>query len=70
MKTYYVIQIIGYGAKQRFCIKEVVKEDKQLGSTTLLVTNGRSYRSESGARRAAEEMGIEIALVGDLYQII
>ncbi len=31
--------------------------------------NGQPYRTEAAARRAAEAMGIEIEVVGDMYEL-
>lgn len=69
MEMHYAIQVVGYGAKQRYCIKDVWK-DKD--GTTFLhpVFPGRTFRTEEAARAAAAENGIEIEIVGDLYQII
>ena len=61
---FYAIEIIGYGKRRRYCIKQVIP-----GKGTN-PTNGKCYRTESAARAAAEELGYEIAKCGDLYQII
>lgn len=68
MKMYYAIEIIGYGPKQRYSIKDVWKD----GTSVILhpVIGGKTFRTEEAARKAAEERGIEIELVGDFYQII
>lgn len=61
---YYAIEIIGYGKRRRFTVKQVLE-----GRGTN-PTNGKSYRTEEAARAAAAEMGIIISKCGDLYQII
>lgn len=60
----YAIMITGAGEKQRFSIQQVID-----GRGTNPV-NGRIYRTESDARAAAAEMGIEIHRVGTFYEII
>lgn len=61
---YYAIEIIGYGKRRRYTIKQVLEG---IGTNP---TNGKVYRTEESARNAAAEMGIEISKVGDIYQII
>ena len=61
---YYAIEVIGYGKRTRYTIKQVLSG----GGTNP--TNGKWYRTEAAARSAAAEMGIEIYKVGDLYEII
>lgn len=60
---YYAIEIIGYGKRRRYAIKQVVS-----GGTNPV--NGKSYRTEEEAKQAAAEKGIEIAKCGDLWEII
>lgn len=60
---YYAIEIIGYGKRRRYAIKQVVS-----GGTNPV--NGKAYRTEEEARQAAAEKGIEIAKCGDLWEII
>lgn len=57
---HYAIEIIG----KLYAIKEVLP-----GRGTNPV-NGKAYRTVETARRAAEEMGIEIEKVGHFYEII
>ena len=61
---YYAIEVIGYGKRTRYTIKQVISDR---GTNP---TNGKWYRTEEAARSAAAEMGIEIYKVGDLYEII
>lgn len=61
---YYAIEIIGYGKRRRYCIKQVIPG---VGTNP---TNCKAYRTEDAARKAAAEIGIEISKVGDFYQII
>lgn len=61
--SYYAIEIIGYGAKRRYLIKEVF-------DTITCPVDRKLYRTEEAAREAANQMGIEILKVGDHYQII
>ena len=66
--TYYAIEIIGYGKKRRFVVKEVVKEGKYGPVTTWPCEP--PFLTEDAARKAADESGIEIEKIGDYYQII
>lgn len=69
MKTsYYAIEIIGYGKNRRYVVKEVVRDGK-FGPVTTWPCEP-PFRTEEAARKAAAESGIEIAKVGDCYQII
>ena len=61
---FYAIEIIGYGKRRRYCIKQVIPNQ---GTNTA---NGTCYRTESAARAAAEELGYEIAKCGDFWAII
>lgn len=63
MMSYYAIEIIGYGAKRRYLIKQVT-------DTMTSPVDRKPYRTEEAAREAASQMGIEILKVGDHYQII
>lgn len=60
---YYAIEYIGYGKKRRYAIKQVVT-----GGTNPV--NGKAYRTEEEAEKAAAELGITITKRGDLYAII
>lgn len=59
---YFAIEIIGC-RRPRFALKSVQ-------SGHIAPVNGKAYRTESAARAAAANLGIEIAKCGDLYQII
>ena len=61
---YYAIEVFGYGKRRRYTIQQV------LAGKGTNPTNGKVYRTEDAARAAAAEMGIEIAKVGDFYEII
>ena len=61
---YYAIEVIGYGKRTRYTIKQVLSG----GGTNP--TNGKWYRTEEAARRAAAEMGLTVSVVGDLWQIL
>lgn len=61
---YYAIEIIGYGKRRRYCIKQVIPG---VGTNP---TNCEAYRTEGAARTAANEMGIEITKCGEFYEII
>lgn len=69
MDTYHAIEIIGTGARARYCIKRVERGGR-FGHPTVRPVMRRTFRSELDARDAAELLGIEIAKVGDAYQII
>ena len=60
---HYAIEIIGYGAKARYCIKLV-------SGTTIFPVDRKAYRTEEAARAAADQLGIKIDKVGDSYQIM
>lgn len=60
---YYAIEYIGHGKKRRYAIKQVVNK----GTNPV---NGKAYRSEKEAEKAAVEMGIAIQKRGDYYEII
>ena len=57
------IEIIGTGKRTRYTVKAVTE-------TGTNPTNGKSYRTEDAARRAAVEMGLTVSAVGDLWQIL
>lgn len=57
------IEIIGTGKRTRYTVKAVTE-------TGTNPTNGKSYRTEDAARRAAAEMGLTVSVVGDLWQIL
>ena len=57
------IEIIGTGKRTRYTVKAVTE-------TGTNPTNGKSYRTEDTARRAAAEMGLTVSIVGDLWQIL
>ena len=57
------IEIIGYGKRTRYTVKAVTE-------TVTTPTNGKWYRTEEAARRAAAEMGLTVSVVGDLWQIL
>lgn len=59
----YGIEIIGYGKRRRYCVKELVRNG-------LNPTDGRAYRTEEAARDAAGRMGVEIVAVGDLWELL
>lgn len=53
------IEIIGTGKRTRYTVKAVTE-------TGTNPTNGKAYRTEDAARRAAAEMGLTVSAVGDL----
>lgn len=59
----YAIEKIGYGPRARYAVKAVT----EYGTNP---TNGKAYRTEDAARRAAAEMGLTVSVVGDLWQIL
>ena len=61
---HYGIEVIGYGARRRYCIKELLP-----GRGTNPV-NGRAYKTLLAALVAAEQMTINIERVGDFYALI
>jgi hypothetical protein len=59
----YAIETIGHGSRTRYTVKAVT----ECGTNP---TNGKAYRTEDAARRAADEMGLTVSVVGDLWQIL
>ena len=59
----YAIETIGSGTRTRYTVKAVT----EYGTNP---TNGKSYRTEDAARRAAAEMSLTVSVVGDLWQIL
>lgn len=51
------IEIIGTGKRTRYAVKAVT----EYGTNP---TNGKAYRTEDAARRAAAEMGLTVSVVG------
>lgn len=58
----YGIEIIGYGKNRRFCLKKLVRN----GTNPV---DGKSYRTEEAARKAAERLNLQIVGVGDLWEL-
>jgi len=61
---YYAIEKIGYGKRTRWCIKEVYP------TGITVPVDGKTYKTEEAARAAADEQGLVIERVGDLWEII
>lgn len=59
----YAIETSGYGKRTRYTVKAITE-------TGTNPTNGKAYRTEDAARRAAAEMGLTVSIVGDLWQIL
>ena len=59
----YAIETIGTGKRTRYTVKAVTE-------TGTNPTNGKAYRTEDAARRAAAEMGLTVSAVGDFYAIL
>ena len=59
-----VIEIIGYGKKRRY----IVRETRAGGLDTVPGT--RVYKTEQAARQAAAGLGLTVEAVGDLWQLI
>lgn len=62
-KMICAIEIIGIGKRTRYAVKAVTES----GTNPI---NGKVYRTEEAARRAAAEMGLTVSAVGDLWQIL
>lgn len=58
----YAIEVIGYGKRRGYAIKQVF----EYGTNP---TDGKRYKTEEAARAAADKMGVKIEGVGDLWQI-
>lgn len=61
---YHAIEYIGFGKARRYTIKMVLENG------TVVPTNGKVYKTEAAAERAAHEMNLSIAKRGDFYAII
>ena len=61
---HYAIEIIGYGKRRRYCLKEVLPG---IGTNPV---DGKAYTSEEAARAAARAYGIEVEAVGDTWQLV
>ena len=59
----YAIETIGHGNRTRYTVKAVT----EYGTNP---TNGKAYRTEDAARRAAAEMGLTISAAGDFWQLL
>ena len=59
----YGIEIIGYGARRRYCIKELHEH----GTNPV---DRKAYKTEDGARAAAERLGLTVEGVGDLWELL
>ena len=59
----YAIETSGYGKRTRYAVKSVTE-------TGTNPTNGKAYRTEDAARRAAVEMVLTVSAVGDFYAIL
>ena len=59
----YGIEIIGYGTHRRYCIKEILHS----GTNPI---DGKAYKTEDGARAAAEHLGLTVEGVGDLWELL
>ena len=60
----YAIEVIRVRRDKRYAIRRVC------GAYAVPAEAiGRSYATETEARRAAQDMGVRIEAVGDLYQI-
>lgn len=59
----YAIERIGYGKRTKYVIKRI-----ENGLVTPV--NGKAYKTEGDARKAAELLKIKIEVVGDIWEII
>jgi hypothetical protein len=64
-KSYYAIQVIGYGKRRVYCIKRVTD-----AGGLILPVNGKAYKTLEKAQTVASELGLTIEKVGDTYEII
>ena len=61
---HYAIEIIGSGKTKHYCLKRVTETGR------VDPVDYKAYRTESAARDAAKDLGIEIQCVGDLWETI
>ena len=64
MDKYYAIEIIGCGKNRKYTLRDVIS-----ANATNPVT-GKAWRTEERARAEAEDLGINVAVCGDLWDII
>lgn len=62
-KEYYAIEKIGYGKKAVYVIKKVI-------NGLVIPVNGKRYKALEKAQAVANELGLNIEKVGDLYEIL
>lgn len=67
MKRYHAIEVIGTGKRQRFVIKIVTRDGYSVGTVPF---DGKVYGSAEAAQAAAAAAGVQIAVIGNSYQII
>lgn len=61
-KSKFAIEIIGYKHKH-YCIKQVI-------NSGLVMPVSKPFRTQEAAQNEADRLGIQIDVVGDLYEII
>lgn len=61
----YGIEIIGYGKRRRYAVKEIVP-----GRGTNPVGYCKTYKTEAEAREAARAYGLTVEAVGDFWELI
>lgn len=59
----YAIETTGFGKRTRYAIKAVDERG-------TIPVNYVTYRTEADARAAAERLGLKIAAVGDIWQLL
>lgn len=64
MDKKYGIEIIGYGRRQKFCIKQILK------NKLIIPVDGKIYFKKESAIEAAKILNIEISCIGDLYELL
>lgn len=62
---HYGIEIIGYGKRRRYAVKEIVP-----GRGTNPVCYCKTYKTEAEAREAARAYGFPVEAVGDFYALV
>ena len=64
MAKHYGIEVIGYGKRRRYAVKEIVN------SGTNPVGYCKTYKTEAEARAAAEAYGVKVEAVGDFWELM
>ena len=63
-KRMYGIQVIGYGKRRRYTVKRIVENG------TLPLGYCKVWKTEEEARADARCLGVEVSVVGDIWDLV